>query len=67
MRRQLAKAGIPLSISRMIERLDDIREVVTLYAAPQGEPPRTKTVLSKRDAEQAAILDALHLSPYYPK
>jgi transposase len=67
MRRQLAKAGIPLSIARMVERLDDIREVVTLYATPKGEAPRTKTVLSKRDAEQAAILDALDLSRYYPK
>jgi transposase len=67
MRRQLAKAGIPLSIARMVERLDDIREVVTLYATPKGEAPRTKTVLSKRDAEQAAILDVLDLSRYYPK
>jgi transposase len=67
MRRQLAKAGISLSISRMIERLDDIREVVTLYTTPQGEAPRTKTILSQRDSEQAAMLDVLGLSRYYPK
>jgi hypothetical protein len=67
MRRQLAKAGISLSISRMIERLDDIREVVTLYTTPQGEAPRTKTILSQRDAEQAAMLDVLDLSRYFPK
>jgi len=67
LRRQLDKAGIPLSICRMIERLEDIREIVTLYATPQGEPPRTQTILSKRNAEQTAILEALGLSTYFPK
>jgi transposase len=67
MRRQMAKAGISLSISRMIERLDNIREVLTLYATPQGEAPRTKTILSQRDSEQAAMLDVLDLSRYFPK
>src|SRR4030042_968191 len=66
LRRQLDKAGIHLSITQMIQRLADIREIVTLYATPQGEPPRTQTILSKRDAEQTAILEALGLPTYYP-
>jgi len=66
LRRQLDKAGIHLSITQMIQRLADIREIVTLYATPKGEIPRTQTILSKRNAEQTAILEALGLSTYYP-
>jgi transposase len=66
LRRQLDKAGIHLSISRMVQRLAHIREIVTFYATPKGEPPRTRTILSKRDHEQTAILKALGLSEYYP-
>jgi transposase len=65
LRRQLDKAGIHLSITHMIQRLADIREIVTLYATPKGETPRTQTILSKRDAEQTAMLEALGLSAYY--
>ena len=50
----------------MVERLADIREIVTLYATPKEEPPRTRTILSKRDAEQTAILETLGLSTYCP-
>ena len=66
LRRQLDKAGIHLSIPRMVQRLAHIREIVTFYATPKGETPRTRTILSKRDAEQTAILEALGLSAYYP-
>jgi transposase len=66
LRRQLQKAGIYLSITRMVERLADIREIVTLYATPKEETPRTRTILSKRDAEQTAILETLGLSTYCP-
>jgi transposase len=65
LRRQLDKAGIHLSITQMIQRLADIREIVTLYATPKGETPRTQTILSKRDVEQTAMLEALGLSTYY--
>jgi transposase len=66
LRRQLDKAGIHLSITQMIQRLADIREVVTFYATPKGQTPRTQTVLSKRDAEQTAMLEALGLSTSFP-
>ena len=66
LRRQLDKAGIHLSITQMIQRLADIREIVTLYPTPKGETPRTQTILSKRDAEQTAMLETLGLSTYYP-
>lgn len=66
LRRQLDKAGIHLSITHMIQRLADIREIVTFYATPKGETPRSQTILSKRDPEQTAMLDVLGLSIYYP-
>lgn len=67
LRRQLDKAGIHLSITQMIQRLADIREVVTFYATPKGETPRTQTILSKRDAEQTTMLEALGLSTFFPR
>jgi hypothetical protein len=48
------------------QRLADIREVVTFYATPKGETPRTRTILSKPDAEQTAMLEALGLSTSFP-
>ena len=67
LRRKLAQAGIHMSVVRMIERLADVREIVTLYSAPKKDAPRVRTILSKRDAEQTAMLEALDLSSYLPK
>jgi len=67
LRRQLAKAGIHVSLARMVERLADIREVVTLYPGPEAAAPRVRVTLSKCDDEQAAIIKALDLSKYQPK
>ena len=63
MRRQLARAGISLSVARMMERLADIRQVVTLYPTSKGQRPRSHTLLTDYDAEQKAILEALQLPP----
>jgi hypothetical protein len=63
MRRQLARAGISLSVARMMERLADIRQVVTLYPTSNGQRPRSHTLLTDCDAEQKAILEVLQLSP----
>jgi transposase len=62
MRRQLARAGISLSVARMMDRLADIRQVVTLYPTSKGQRPRSHTLLTDCDAEQKAILEALQLS-----
>jgi transposase len=62
--RKLAQAGIYMSIARMMERLNDINEVVNLYATPKGAEPRMHIGLSQRDAEQTAMLKALDLERY---
>jgi transposase len=62
--RKLMQAGIKMSIARMMERLKDINEVASLYAAPKGAEPRMQISLSQRDAEQAAMLKALNLEQY---
>lgn len=62
--RKLAQAGIKMSIARMLERLKDINEVASFYAAPKNAEPRMQISLSQRDAEQAAMLKALDLTQY---
>ncbi|MEK7854930.1 MAG: IS1634 family transposase, partial [Acidobacteriota bacterium] len=60
LRRQLLKAGIPISISAMIETLSQINEVSLLY----GENGKTETqaVLSSLSQKQAQILKAINLT-----
>ena len=67
LRRKLAQAGIPMSVVRMVERLADVREIVTVYSAPKAAASRVRTILSKRDAEQTAMLETLDLLSYHPK
>jgi transposase len=67
LRRKLFQAGIKMSIARLVERLADIRETVTVYSAPQKAPARIRVKLSKCDAEQLAILKTLDLTKYCPK
>jgi len=61
LRRQLAQAGISLSLARMLERLGHVREVSLLYHDAEAKSPRTQTILSDRDEEQNKILSALDL------
>ena len=67
LRRKLAQAGINVSIARMVERLAEIRETVTIYPGPEGAPARVGVKLSHCDAEQATLLEILGLSKYCPK
>jgi hypothetical protein len=58
LRRQLAQAGIPLSVLTMMDRLADIREITLLYPAPPGsKKPFARTVLSDLDPTQRHIVD----------
>ncbi|TAK55875.1 MAG: IS1634 family transposase [Gammaproteobacteria bacterium] len=63
LRRQLAQAGIPLSLARMLEQLSGIREVSLLYQEADANSPRAQTILSDLDEEQQKILAALNLTP----
>jgi transposase len=65
LRRQLAQAGIPLSIVTMMDLLADIREVTLLYPAPPGsKKPFARTVLSDMDPTQRTIVAVLGLERY---
>ena len=67
LRRKLAQAGIKMSIARMVERLAEIRETITIYPSPEGAPARVGVKLSHCDAEQASLMETLGLSKYCPK
>lgn len=65
LRRQLAQAGLPLSIVKMMDRLTDIREVTLLYPAPPGsKKPFVRTVLSDIDPTQRKLVEVLGLERY---
>jgi transposase len=61
LRRQLAQAGISMSLARMLERLANVREVSLLYQDPEAKAPRTQAILSATDHEQNKLLAALDL------
>ena len=64
LRRQLAQAGISVSLARMLERLADIREVSLIYHDAEAQSPRTRTILSELEEEQSRILAALDLTQF---
>jgi transposase len=63
LRRNLAQAGVPLSLARMLERLTDVREVSMVYQKDDAASLRARTVLSDLDEGQKKILAALNLAP----
>lgn len=65
LRRQLAQAGLPLSVVKMMDLLVDIREVTLLYPAPPGSKKLfARTVLSDMDPTQRKMVDVLGLERY---
>ena len=65
LRRQLAQAGISLSIVEIMDRLTNLQEVSLLYpASPGSKEPLVRTVLSEMDPIQRQILEALDLARY---
>jgi transposase len=60
LRRELEKAGIPMSIAAMMDSLVNIREVSLLYG--NGRDADVTTVLSDMDDIQMRIVKALNLS-----
>jgi transposase len=65
LRRQLAQAGLPLSIVRMMDLLTGIHEVTLLYPAPsRSTKPFARTVLSDLDPTQRQLVDVLDLARY---
>ena len=67
LQRTLHQQGLDLSLSRMMELLGGIEEVLLIYPRQQGQKhPRTATCLSERDAEQERLLQVLDLGRYQP-
>ena len=65
LQRALHQRGLDLSLTRLMELLGGIQEVLLLYPRQPGEKhPRTATCLSERDAEQQQLLAALDLGRY---
>jgi transposase len=61
LRRNLAKAGVQMSIPTIVEKLSDIHESTILYPAKKGSPPFAKTILTELDTQQTAMLKALKI------
>jgi transposase len=65
LQRALHGQGLDLSLTRMMESLGGIQEVLLLYPRQPGEKhPRTATCLSERNAEQQKLLEVLDLRRY---
>jgi transposase len=65
LRRKLAKAGIPLSVAKMMDTLTDIREVTLLYSGASGsQKPLARTVLADMTPNQCKIVETLGLERY---
>lgn len=66
LQRTLHAKGIDLSLTRMMELLGTIQEVLVIYPRQPGQhKPRTATCLSHRDEEQEQIYQALALERYH--
>jgi transposase len=65
LRRELHHKGIDLSIRRILQQLDDIREMVMVFP-PQGRDrePTVRTALTQMSPEQRQLYDALGLDRY---
>jgi transposase len=65
LQRTLHQHGWDLSLTRMMELLGGIQEVLLIYPRRPGEKhPRTAACLSERDADQEKLLEALDLGRY---
>jgi transposase len=67
LQRTLHQNGLDLSLTRMMELLGAIEEVLLIYPKQQGQKiPRSLTCLSERDTKQEQVFQALKLERYQP-
>jgi len=65
LQRTLHSKGIDLSLTRMMELLGAIQEILVIYPRQPGQhKPRTAVCLSHRDEEQQRLCEALALERY---
>jgi hypothetical protein len=65
MRREADRAGLDLSVRELLDQLSRIGETVLRYP-PTGGRPRTRRVLTARDAIQQQLFDLFALGRYAP-
>lgn len=66
MRWEAHRAGFDLSVRELLEQLSGIQETQLRYPSTGGRP-RTRRVLTDRDARQQQLFDLFGLSVYAPK
>ena len=65
LQRKLHAQGIDLSVSRLMELLGSIQEVLVIYPRKPGQrDPRSALCLSRMDEDQQRVHDALSLGRY---
>jgi transposase len=62
MLRRAVKAGLPLSMPRLLSELRGVREVVTIYPRKRSSSTTNQTVLSKTSELQQQLLSLLGIS-----
>lgn len=63
MLRRLRRAGMAISMPRMLKELSDIREVVNVFPAKGRRRERTQAVLSKTNEVQRRMMSMLEMQP----
>ena len=65
MRREADRAGLDLSVRELLDQLSGIGETVLRYSSTGGRP-RTRRILTQRDATQQRLFDLFGLAAYAP-
>lgn len=65
MRREAARAGLPLSVHELLGHLAGIQETVMLYPSTGGRP-RARRILTEMDPTQQRLFDLFTLDRYAP-
>ncbi|WP_285486197.1 IS1634 family transposase [Amycolatopsis taiwanensis] len=65
MRREADRAGLDLSVRELLDQLSGIGETVLRYSSTGGRP-RTRRILTRRDATQQRLFDLFGLAAYAP-
>ena len=65
MRRETARAGIPMSVRELLGHLAGIQETVLLYPSTGGRP-RARRMLTETNPTQQRLFDLFALDRYAP-
>jgi transposase len=57
------QAGLRLSMSGLLDKLDQLRQVINVFPAKRASQPAEQEVLTKRDETQQKLIEILGLQP----